>query len=156
LRNDFAEAHCYLGQALSQNGQFARALKALRRGHELGSKRLRWPYPSGQWVKECQRLVELDARLPEILSANKQPADAADRAALAKVCCLKRLHHQAAPFYEKAFADHPSLAADLEKGHRYEAACAAALVGAGQARDAAKLHAPQRARWRKQALDWLR
>jgi tetratricopeptide (TPR) repeat protein len=155
LRNDFAEAHCYLGQALTQKGQFVQALRALRRGHELGSKRLQWPYPSVQWVKECQRLVELDARLPDILGGKKQPADAADRAALAKVCCLKRLHQQAAIFYEKAFAGQSSLAADLEKGHRYEAACAAALVGVGQAKDAAKLDAPQRTRWRKQALDWL-
>jgi serine/threonine protein kinase/Flp pilus assembly protein TadD len=52
------EAHCNLGQALRQQGDFAPALAALKRGHEVGSRRPDWPYPSAQWVRECQRLSD--------------------------------------------------------------------------------------------------
>jgi molybdopterin-binding protein len=45
-------------------------LSALKRGHQLGSTRPGWPYPSAQWVQQCQRLVELDARLQDILDSH--------------------------------------------------------------------------------------
>jgi tetratricopeptide (TPR) repeat protein len=64
LNPDYAEAHCDLGLALRRQGDYVRALAALQRGHELGSHRPDWPYPSAQWVKECQRLVELNGRPP--------------------------------------------------------------------------------------------
>jgi RNA polymerase sigma-70 factor (subfamily 1) len=60
LKADFAEAHCNLGSALRQQGKFAQARDAFQQGHELGSRRPARLYPSAQWVKECQRLVELD------------------------------------------------------------------------------------------------
>ena len=47
------------------------------------------------------------------------------------------------------------VAEDLARGHRYNAACAAALAGCGQGQDAAGLDEKERARLRKQALDWL-
>jgi serine/threonine protein kinase/tetratricopeptide (TPR) repeat protein len=58
LRPEHAEAHCNLGLARWQQGDFVRALSALKRGHALGSRRPNWPYPSAQWVQECQRLLE--------------------------------------------------------------------------------------------------
>ena len=39
---------------------------------------------------------------------------------------------------------------------RYDAACAAALVGCGRGEDGANLDNGERTRWRAQALDWLR
>jgi hypothetical protein len=44
----------------------------------------------------------------------------------------------------------------LERGQRYNAACAAALAGSGRGQDAAPLDEGQRAPWRRQALEWLR
>ena len=75
---------------------------------------------------------------------------------LAGLCTLKRLHRAAARFYEEAFAAAPELAMNLRAGHRYNAACAAALAGCGQGQDAGKLDDKERAHLRKQALDWLR
>jgi tetratricopeptide (TPR) repeat protein len=158
LKKDLAEAHNNLGVALHGKGQFAEALTSLRRGHELGSKNPRWPYPSAQWVRDCERLVQIDDKLPAILNGQKQPADTAERLALAQLCqmpCKKR-NASALRFYQQAFDEKPKLADGLEAQHRYGAACAAALAGCGQGVDADKLDVKERARLRQQALDWLR
>jgi hypothetical protein len=36
-------------------GEFADAVKTLRRGHELGSKSARWTLPSADWLREAER-----------------------------------------------------------------------------------------------------
>lgn len=52
-----AEAHCNLGDVLRQRGQLRESLDAVRRGHELGSKRPDWEYPSAEWVREAEALA---------------------------------------------------------------------------------------------------
>jgi tetratricopeptide (TPR) repeat protein len=156
LNKDLPEAHCNLGHILRDMGKFAQALAAYRRGHELGSKNPRWPYPSAQWLKDCERLVELDSKLPALLSGQEQPADAAERAEYAHLCQIKHLYAIAARLYREAITVQPALVAPPANVLRYNAACCAALAAAGQGQDADKLDAQERARWRKQALDWLR
>jgi hypothetical protein len=109
-------------------------------------------------VRDCERLVELDGKLPAILSGQKQPADTAERLALAELCHLlcKKRYAAASRFYQEAFVAEPSLAGDLPSARRYNAASAAALAGRGYGEDAGKLDAKERARLRQQALDWLR
>ena len=158
LKGDNPEAHCNLGHVLRDMGQFAEALTYLRRGHELGSKKPRWPYSSAQWVKECERLVELDVKLPRVLKGEAHPADIGERLALAQLCQLpcKSLNAAAVRFYTTAFSERPQLADDLQGQFRYNAACAATLVGCGQGKDADQSDEKERARLRRQALDWLR
>jgi serine/threonine-protein kinase len=157
LQPEFAQAHCNLGEVLGQQGRFGESLDAYRRGHELGSKRPGWSYPSAQWVRRAEQLVALDAKLAKVLHGQVQPADAAERIALAGLCQeCKKQYAAAARFYAEAFADQPKLAEALRTGHRYNAACAAALAGCGQGEDAAKLDDAERVRLRRQALDWLR
>ncbi len=158
LKPDYAEAHCNLGQALAQQGEFRQALEERRRGHELGSRRPGWPYPSAQWVRQAERLVELDGKLPGYLEGKATPASAAERIELALLCQLYRKQYAAAArFYEEAFAAQPALAEKLgAPGSRYDAACAAALAGCGQGKDADKLDAKEKARLRGRALAWLR
>ncbi len=157
LKKDDAEAHGNLGQALMNKGQFAEALTYLRRGHELGSKNPRWPHLSAQRVKDCERLVELDTKLLPLLKGEVQPADAAERLALAQLCQLpcRSLNAAAVRFYAGAFAEQPKLADDLDAQSRYNAACAAALAGCGQGKDADQCGAKERARLRRQAVEWL-
>jgi serine/threonine-protein kinase len=107
-------------------------------------------------VRQCERLVELDGKLPGFLAGKTVPASPAERIELAGLCSLKRLHRAAARFFEEAFAATPGLKDDLGAGHRYNAARAAALAGCGEGKDAGKLDAKERARLRRQALDWLR
>jgi serine/threonine-protein kinase len=157
LRPDFPDAHCSLGHLLRQQGRFEESLASFRGGHELGSKRPGWRYPSAQWVRDAERLVALDRKLSAVLKGQGQPADAAERLAFAQLCQqYKKLPRAAARFYADAFAAEPKLAADLNARHRYHAARSAALASTGQGEDAVKLAHEERARLRQQALDWLR
>jgi tetratricopeptide (TPR) repeat protein/serine/threonine protein kinase len=157
LRPDYAKAHCNLAHALRSQGRFAESLAAYKRGHELGRKHPGWNYPSGQWVREAQQLVALDALLSGVDKGAAKPTSAGEYIVLAQFCLLyKKRFAAAARFYEQAFAPEPKLAEDLKKGHRYGAACAAALAAAGQGTDAARLTGREQARLRKQALAWLR
>ena len=155
LNKDYAQAHCNLGHGLRQQGAFREALDELRRGHELGSRNPRWRYPSAQWVRECERLVDLDGRLPGLLAGKTTPASADERIAVAELCSLKSLKRAAVRFYEEAFAAEPKLAEQLDS-HRYDAACAAALAACGTGKDADKLEDQERDRLRRRTLDWLR
>jgi tetratricopeptide (TPR) repeat protein/tRNA A-37 threonylcarbamoyl transferase component Bud32 len=158
LQPDYAEAHCNLGLTLQQQGQLAEGLASLKRGHELGSRRPGWPHAPAAWVRRAERLVQLDAKLPKVRSGEAEPADAAERVALAELCLqpYKQLYAAAARLYGDAFATEPKLAEDLGTGTRYNAACAAALAATGQGKDTAQLDDRERARLRKQALAWLR
>jgi serine/threonine protein kinase/Flp pilus assembly protein TadD len=156
IKEDDAGPHYNLGQILVQQGQFRQALEELRRGHELGSKDPRWPYPSAQFVRQCERLVELDGKLPAFLEGKATPASAAERIELARLCLVKHLDGAAARFYEEAFTAEPKLAENLQAFHRYNAACAAALAACGQGKDADQLDEKEKARLRGRALAWLR
>jgi len=35
-------------------GHLGKALHALRRGHEIGSRRAHWPHPTARWVADCE------------------------------------------------------------------------------------------------------
>jgi len=72
------------------------------------------------------------------------------------VCEKKHLYAAAASLYREAIAAKPDLVASPSNGVRYNAACAAALAGCGAGEDAARLTDAERARLRKQALDWMR
>jgi Tfp pilus assembly protein PilF len=157
LRPDLAEAHCNLGHLLRTQGRFTEALASFQRGHELGSRNPAWPYPSAGWVRQAERLVELEGKLPALLKGEAKPAGAAEQIELARLCQQhKQLYAAAARFYRDAFAAEPKRAEDLRSGNRYNAACAAVLAGCGQGKDADPLDEKERTALREQALAWLR
>jgi serine/threonine protein kinase/Flp pilus assembly protein TadD len=156
LKNDYVEAYCNLGLILQRQGEFRKALEELRRGHEIGSKRPRWSGTTALWVRQCERLVELDGKLPAFLEGKTKPSGPAEGIELAEICSLKRLTHAATRFYEGAFAADRKLADNLGTDLRYNAARAAAQAGCGQGKDADKLEGKDRAGLRRQALEWLR
>jgi len=101
-------------------------------------------------VTECQKLLDLDKRMAEVLRGSK--ASTREQIALAEYCLRdKRDYSQAVHFYGVVFGADPKLA-DAILGHRYHAA-RAALLAAGRE---GKSDAAEKARLRRQALDWLR
>jgi hypothetical protein len=149
-------SHCNLGHALRSKGSYAEALVELRKGHELGLKTPAWTYPSAAWVRDAESLVKLDRRLPEILEGKDKPADNNERLLLAHMCHEhKKLFAASARFFSEVFNSDAKLAANMESGTRYNAACAAALAGRGKGNDADKTDDKERARLRNQAIDWL-
>jgi tetratricopeptide (TPR) repeat protein len=143
-----AEPHCNLGLALMRRGRFQEAVSCLRRGHELGSRRAGWAYPSQEWIELAERMAELEGSLDQVLSGKARPRDAVERVAFAGLLYAKSRHAESARMWAEAFAEDAALAEDLAQGHRYNAACSASLEAARGGADAAE--------WRGRALDWLR
>jgi tetratricopeptide (TPR) repeat protein len=151
--------HAALGQTLLNQGRFAEARPAMQHCHSLlpDSDPLR--KQAQQLLGECERLLALEARLPALLlgtlEGKRKPPDAAELRELAALCQLSKRYFAAVGFYAAAFAARPRLADDLGTQDRCHAACAAALAAAGHGADAQKLEDAERARLRRQALDWL-
>jgi tetratricopeptide (TPR) repeat protein len=156
LDPDYAEAHCNLAMCLQNTGRFAEAVPYIRRGHELGSKRAGWRYPTAERLREAEMRAALEVKLEDLIAGRIEPADDAERLEYAQMCAVKGLHHSVVELMSEAFADDPRLADDLGARHRYDAAVSAALASAGRSKDAAPPDDRERARLRKQALDWLR
>jgi serine/threonine-protein kinase len=156
LRPDLAAAHHGLGAVLIPQGRFVEALASVKRADKL----LLEADPGREKVQAlllvCERFVALDARFEAIFRGTEKPASAVELIELARVGTFKKLHATAARFHAEAFAVQPKLAEAVTAGARFSAACAAALAGCGQGTDADQLDVEARARWRRQALAWLR
>jgi serine/threonine-protein kinase len=142
-----------LALALRDKGEFRKALEEMHRSHKLDPG---VPYPSATWVRECERLAELDAALPGFLAGKTTPANPAERIELAGLCSLKGLHRDAVRFWEQTFTDQPQLARNMRTRYGYHAARAAALAGCRVGKDADQLDDNECARLRRLALSWLR
>jgi eukaryotic-like serine/threonine-protein kinase len=59
----FPEAWCNLGLARIAVGRLEPAVDALAKGHELGSARQGWRYPSDSWLDEARALAAAEAAL---------------------------------------------------------------------------------------------
>jgi serine/threonine protein kinase/Flp pilus assembly protein TadD len=150
------EAHMNIGGIFLKLGEFRKAQEALRRARELSSSNPRYRQITSSQLQKVQRFLELEPRLPRMLKGEEQPADALERLTLADLCSHKNLYAASARWYAEAFGEQPSLADDLSSGHRYDAACSAALAGCGQGKDAASLGNKEHGRLRRQALSWLK
>jgi serine/threonine protein kinase/tetratricopeptide (TPR) repeat protein len=156
IEPDHAVHHGSLANTLRDSGQLAEALVSFKRCHELGSRDRGWQYPSAGWITDCEKLIELEGRLPRVLAGEESLVDGEERLAFADLAYRTRRFDLAARFFEEALAAGPGLANEPPGVHRYNAACAAALAGAGEGRDAGMLDGEARARRRAQALAWLR
>jgi serine/threonine-protein kinase len=139
-----------LGVSLMQEGQFAEALAAL----EGARRRMSDTHPH---LGRLEVLLRDCRRLPGLLDGKIEPEDATEQLMAADLCARHlRRYARAAELYAGAFAAEAKRGENVRPGHRYNAACYAVLAASGQGKDAARLDDKGRARWRKQALDWLR
>jgi len=106
-------------------------------------------------MRQCERLIGLDARLPALLRGEDRRGDAAELAGFAELCYFKQLFVTSARLWEEAFAALPALAEDQATGNRFDAACAAARAGCGQGKDDPPPDDAERATLRSRARDWL-
>jgi tetratricopeptide (TPR) repeat protein len=144
--------HANLGNALRGKGQVDEAIACYKKAIELDPKFA----PFRTVLAEAARLAAARNRFAAFQNGSYTPASNDERLGLIEWCQIKKLHRTAARLYAAAFAADPKLADDLNAGHRYDAACSAALAAAGQGEDAAKVDDKERARLRTLALDWLR
>jgi serine/threonine protein kinase len=161
LQPDLPGPNWNLGMALRHQGEFIESLAFLQRAHELGSADLSFRTLSVRTADELragERLIALDAKLPKVWSGEIEPSDAVERVALAEVCTLpcRKYYALAVRLYSEAFAAESKLADNLLNNNRYKAACAAALAGCGQGKDADKLEPEEYAHLRGQAIAWLK
>jgi superkiller protein 3 len=145
-----------LAETFSRLGRFAQTRDSLRRCLDLCPKDDPRRASIARDLRGCERLLELEQKLPQVFAGQVQPANAGERLEYANLCYRTNRLVAAARFYADAFVADPKLSDDPRAGHRYNAACCAARAGCGQGEDAKKLDDKERARWRKQALDWLR
>jgi tetratricopeptide (TPR) repeat protein len=147
-----AAAYDHLGLALAGKGQFDAASASYRKAIELDPRNAR----ARTALARAQRLAAVQDKLPALLKADFKPTTNEERLALSELCKIKKLYRTSAGLCAGAFAADPKLADDLKAGHRYNAACFAALAAAGLGEDTGKLDDTEKARLRKQARDWLR
>jgi serine/threonine-protein kinase len=150
--------------------RFVKAMAEYRLGHEQEARtmlaaeiaandwRMSEVRSHDQWIWHVIRREAETTVFPhtaEFLKGEYNPRDNTERLALLGVCQFKNLTCALARLYADAFAADPELAGDRQFAHRYRAACAAAMAGAGKGTDVAKVSDTARAHWREQARDWL-
>src|SRR5262249_30741177 len=148
-------AHSNLAIALLDKRRFQEARAELVRSLEL--------FPAGDSqrrgieavLRDCDRKIALEARLPAILQGKDKPANAEEGLELAQICYAKKRFLAAARLFAESAKGAARSFAAPGLSHRYNAACAAAMVGCGYDVEAAEISNDERTEWRKQALTWL-
>jgi Tfp pilus assembly protein PilF len=156
LQPSFPLAHGILGLVLRTRGEFNEAIVEFRKAHDLARTNPPLAEKIDGDLVTTERLAATAARLPAVLSGKSKPTDAAETLGFAQLCYEKKLHEASARLWGEAFHAQPKLAEDMRSQHRYNAACAAALAGCGQGKDDPPLDEPAKARWRRQAINWLK
>ncbi len=109
--------------------------------------------------ERAKRLSGSLDKLPAFLKGEYKPASVEAKLDLAEACLYRGYNLACAKLYAELFSADPKLGDRILTGsstYRYDAVCAAALVAGGQGDDVADLKESDRAKWRKQALEWLR
>jgi serine/threonine-protein kinase len=101
-------------------------------------------------IGQFEQLSKLGVPIPRILRLSYQSGS------LAGLCYELSLFAASAAIWSAGFATDSRLAEDMDAQNRYNAACSAALAGAGKGIDKPPLDERALARWRHHALGWLK
>jgi tetratricopeptide (TPR) repeat protein len=156
LNPDDTEAHANLGLALEAQDKLDEATDEFRRAFSLARPGSRVAGDLPGLMQRLERKTALAKRLPAVLAGDDRPRDAGERMAFAQLSYDRARHDAAARLFAEAFQADPKLIGDMQAQNRYNAACAAALAGCGRGKDEPPLDEAGKARWRKQAIDWLK
>jgi hypothetical protein len=153
---DLPPAHSSLAFALREKWELTEAISEMRKARDLGKANPGFAQRVEGALAELEQMVELDKKLPLVLSGQVKPASAAEALGFAKLCQRKKLYGASARFWAEALQSDRTLADHAEARNRYNAACAAALAGSGQTKAEPPFDLAAQARLRRQALDWLK
>ena len=131
---------------------FAAAIRSRDWEKSQAINRERWIYHILRREAEAMILPNL----PAFLKGEYRAQSKEERLCLLEICRSEKRYRASAELYAELFSADPRFADDLNARSRYNAACSAALAGAGRGRDAGALDESGRLRWRNQARDWLR
>jgi eukaryotic-like serine/threonine-protein kinase len=170
-----------VAMAQFQSGEPTQAKKTLGRAIAAFDWSAEQADNRGLWIAHILRREAEALILPNLspfLRGDYQPRDNDERLALVGICQFQRRGATAARLFADAFAADPALAQQLNSACRaratlgdkqpvsrmeelytecrYPAARCAILAECGLGADAAKLTTAEQARWRKQAIEWLR
>jgi tetratricopeptide (TPR) repeat protein len=112
--------------------------------------------PDRAETEQALRQAGVGERLAAVLRGDDHPNSGAEDVDFAGLCRYQWRLADAVRLFTSAFAADPGLAADLAAGHRYHAACAAALAACGTGKGAPGPDDPERARLHRAAREWLR
>lgn len=109
-----------------------------------------------QPAEDQKACTQLWADVAELLKKAEQPANNAARLRFAQRAYNRKQFATATHLFTEALSAEPKLGNDPRKGHRYIAACAAAMSADGQGHDKQPLDPASEAKLRDQALGWLK
>jgi tetratricopeptide (TPR) repeat protein len=150
------EAPFELGATLRRIGRYGEAIDLYRRLLEQVRDNPRLHPRVAAELAGAERQAALARRLPAVLRGDDNPKDAAEGLDFALLAYHARRFGPSARLSAESFRVDPKLADDMAAQYRYMAACSAALAAAGKGSAGPPLDEPAKARWRRQALDWLR
>jgi serine/threonine-protein kinase len=156
LNPHYPEAHSNLGIALHAQGEYAAEVVELRKAHDLAKANPGLLQRIDADLRVAESQAARAARLPAVLRGEDQPRNAAERLDFGLLCYNLKRYPASTRLIAEAFLADPKLAEDMKVQNRYNGACAAALAGCGEGKDEPLLDEPAKARWRKQAIDWLK
>jgi eukaryotic-like serine/threonine-protein kinase len=152
----FVPAYRNLSSVLIQQGQFNEALEVARRYAKLLPDNHPWQKAARQRLQECEKLLEMERKVGTYLNNGDLPETTQDVLAMIDLCrTYKQYHATAAGLYAGKINNTRTLAEDLERGHRFDAARSALLAASGHGRDPVNVNVEQQMALRKQAHAWL-
>jgi len=154
-QNGLAASLKNFGILLKAQGSFVDALTAFHRAAKFARPGTPAAAELPGLIRETENAIALANRLPALLKGDDKPKDAAEGLAFAQLCYDQSRYAAAARLWESALAANPKLADDRQTGHRYNAACAAALAAAGKGKDEPAID-DAKAKLRVQARDGLK
>jgi tetratricopeptide (TPR) repeat protein len=163
-----AMAHGNLGNALLDKGKVDEAIASYHKAIDLDPNRAEFHYNLGTMLRSVGKVDEAIACFQKTIACFQKvsaigPKLAQAHSNLGEALKAKGLVHEAIAAYREAvrvynaaFTAEPKLAENPRTFHRYNAACAAALAGCFQGKDADNFNKKERADLRRLAFDWLR
>jgi len=144
-------ANTNLAKARLGLAQYAAAREALSRTQASGASR-----NNESEFRRTLRQAALGDRLEGVLRGSDNPANAMEALDFAVLCRYQWRLADAVRLYKKAFAIDPKCADDLKAGHRFSAACCAALAACGTGKESPGESDEERSVLHRRALNWLR